>query len=63
MAYLFCQSIYFYSNLKASIGFNFAAFHAGIIQKIIHINIETKLENTKTFMLNFAGIGEYLFIK
>jgi len=56
-------SDFFYSNLNASIGFIFAAFQAGNNQNITPIPIETKLEKIITFKLNFAGIGEYLFIR
>jgi hypothetical protein len=60
--YIFCQTKIFktdfycwsssndviYSHLNASIGFNLAAFHAGIKPKIIHIQTETEDAKNKT---------------
>ncbi len=38
----FADRVFFYSNLKASIGLSFAAFFAGMIQKISPIEIEER---------------------
>ena len=46
----------FYSNLKASIGLSFAAFLAGIIQKINPIEIEERTAINTDFTVITAWI-------
>lgn len=47
---------FFYSNLKASIGFSFAAFLAGIIPKIKPIEIEESTAISTDFTVITAWI-------
>lgn len=51
-----------YSDLNASIGFNFDAFIAGIIPKIIPITIENTTDIIVAGMLIATGIIEILEI-